>query len=60
MREDESLASNTFQPAQVLAMKLEVLVVRREVPVVGQFCHEKIDSDKFASDRCLFPLKRGV
>ena len=53
MREHESLTSNTFQTA-------EVPVVRLEVPVVRQFCHEKIDSDRFAIDRCLFPLKRGV
>jgi hypothetical protein len=60
MREHESLTSNTFQTAEVPVVRLEVPVVRLEVPVVRQFCHEKIDSDRFAIDRCLFPLKRGV
>lgn len=49
MRERESLASNTFQPAEVPVVKPEVLVAKPEVPVVGQFCHEKKDSDDLRS-----------
>lgn len=39
MRECGILASNTFQPAEVLVVRLEVLVVRPEVPAVRQFPH---------------------
>lgn len=49
MRECETFTSNTFQPAEVLVAKPEVLVAKPEVPVVGQFCHEKIDSDDLRS-----------
>jgi hypothetical protein len=60
MREFKPLTSITFQPARVLVVKLKVLVVKLKVLVVRQFFHEKIDSDKFMSDRCCSPLKSGV
>lgn len=60
MRERETFTSYIFQLVEVLVVKPEVPVVKPEVPVVRQFCHKKIDSDRFVSDHCLFPLKRGV
>lgn len=51
MRVRETVTSNTFQPAEVLVVKLEVLVVKLKVSVVRQFFPDKIDSNKSASDR---------
>jgi hypothetical protein len=59
MRGCETLARNTFQPAEVSGSRQEVAGSGQKVPVVRQFCAEKIDSDKFVSDRCFSPLKRG-
>lgn len=44
MRECETCASHSFQPAEVPVVKPEVPVVKPEVSVMGQFFHEKIDN----------------